>query len=283
MAISYLEDEETDAHRIIELINDAGRKGAAAARRPDRPDVLPQPGRPGRRGARRAGHPGQQRGRADPCRGPGRPDRRAVRRDLQDQRVRDVLDHQGRPAAPASPERRSSTHRRSRPTTPRPDWWTTPPPRPRSTPSPRRWPSSWPRKGIRVNVGRAGSGVDAAADRGRSAAGEAARVRPEHPAGPAGQPAELAPAYVFLASAGVQLRGRRDPERQRGVADAMMRRDRRDRRRNCAQMAGPRCSRPAVCAQSSAAREEWRLRRPRAQSGFPFPPRRRRRPVRRPG
>ena len=27
MAISYLEDEETDAHRIIELINDAGRKG----------------------------------------------------------------------------------------------------------------------------------------------------------------------------------------------------------------------------------------------------------------
>ncbi len=121
-------------------------QGPAAARRPDRPDVLPQPGRPGRRGARRAGHPGQQRGGADPCRGPGRPHRRAVRPDVEDQRVRHVLDHQGRPAAPEAGRDDHQHLLRSRPTTRRPAWSTTPPPRPRSTPSPRRWPSSWLRR-----------------------------------------------------------------------------------------------------------------------------------------
>ena len=48
---------------------------------------------------------------------------------------------------------------------------------------------------------RAGADLDAAAAGGRPARGGAVRVRHADAARPPGQPAELAPAYVFLASA----------------------------------------------------------------------------------
>ena len=70
------------------------------------------------------------------------PRRRAVRRHLQDERVRDVLDHEGRAAPPAAG---LDDHQHDLdpgvPTRPR-SWSTTPRRRPRSTRSRRRWLSS---------------------------------------------------------------------------------------------------------------------------------------------
>ena len=79
MAISYLEDEETDAHRIIGLINDAGRKALPL------PGDLTDPSYCRNLVAQAVEGLGgldilvNNGGRADPCRRPGRADRRAVR------------------------------------------------------------------------------------------------------------------------------------------------------------------------------------------------------------
>ena len=76
-------------------------------------------------------------------------------------------------------------------------------------------------KGIRVNVVAPGPVWTPL----QVAGGQPDDAMPEFgtstPLGRAGQPAELAPAYVFLASAGVQLRRRCGPRRQRRDADAL--------------------------------------------------------------
>jgi NAD(P)-dependent dehydrogenase (short-subunit alcohol dehydrogenase family) len=98
VAISYLPEEEEDARAS------PGSSATPASpphlpRRPDGCRLLPRTGREDRRRSRRTRHPRQQRRQADLQRRPRDVERRAVRRHFQDQRLRDVLDHQGRVGA----------------------------------------------------------------------------------------------------------------------------------------------------------------------------------------
>ncbi len=100
----------------------------------------------------------------------------------------------------ALPVRRSSTRLRSRPTAPRPISSTTPRRRRRSTTSPRASPSGWPRKCIRVNAVAPGPVLDSATGLRRPAQEALPEFGKSTPIGRAGQPTEVAPAYVFLTS-----------------------------------------------------------------------------------
>ena len=133
VAINYLPAEEPDAREVVAAHPRRGPQGGRA---------FPATSRTRRsasklvadavRAARRPRHPGQQRRAADLARLDPRHHDRAVRRDVQDQRLRDVLDHQGGDPAPEAGLRRSSTPRRSTPTIRARTSSTTPPPRARS-------------------------------------------------------------------------------------------------------------------------------------------------------
>ncbi len=83
---------------------------------------------------------------------------------------------------------------------PAPVWSTTPPPRPPSTPSPGPGPAAGP-QGHPGQRGRPRPVLDPAAGLRRPAAENLPEFGKETPLGRAGQPAELAGAYVYLASA----------------------------------------------------------------------------------
>ena len=145
VAISYLENEESDAQRIIDLIHDAGRK------------ALPLPGD--------LSDPTYCRNLvAQAVEGLGGLDilvNNAAEQTHVDS-LTDLTDEQfdltmkaniyatfwvTKAALPHLKPGATIINTSSKQAyEPSPDWSTTPPPRPRSTPSPRRWLSSWPRR-----------------------------------------------------------------------------------------------------------------------------------------
>ena len=102
VAFGYLPVEEEDAREVVAADPRRGPQGRAAAGRHPQRGVLQEARRRRRRRPRRARHPRQQRRLPAGAGVAARHHDRAVRLDLQDQRLRDVLDHQGGAAAPAA-------------------------------------------------------------------------------------------------------------------------------------------------------------------------------------
>ena len=95
VAINYLPAEEPDAQEVVKLIRAAGRKAVALPGDIKDEAVLQSARRRCGARARRARHPRQQRRAAGVARVDPGHHHRAVRRDLPDERLRDVLDHEG--------------------------------------------------------------------------------------------------------------------------------------------------------------------------------------------
>ena len=160
---------------------------------------LPRARGPGGRRARTPRRARQQRGLPDELRVvPGDPARRARVR-LPHEHPRDVPPLPGRGAARWGPVRRSSTRRRSRRRSPARSCCTTRRPRARSAPSPRGSPRKSPSAGsgstpsLPVPIWTPLVAMSFPAEKN-------AQFGADTPLGRPGQPGELAPLYVFLAT-----------------------------------------------------------------------------------